>query len=460
MPGVVTGKPIDRRLARTARVDRRGVVTCMVEAARHLGLALDGARVIVQGYGQVGGTAARLAASLRTKVVAVSDVQGGIHDPKGLDLSKVDAWLREQHSLAGYPGVDHVSNREILELPCDVLIPAAIQNQITVDNAPKLACRLLVEGANGPTTLEADDILRDRGVFTVPDVVANAGGVTVSYFEWVQDGQQFFWTEEEVNNKLISIMQRAFRDVLHMAVERNLDMRTAALIRASPASPARKTARRLSVSVRLPRVGQAGLQHLGERHLHLPSTRDTAACCCCDSTSSPASGVLRASRRAEHRHDAHQKKRIRRECAVGEREGVADGIRRTSEKRLQLIEPQRQLPQALADEFLVPRLRIHLPEERRQRRDEIEVEKTRHEAHARALERCRGTQRRRGMRVLEVLADDFTLGKDHAFDVQRGHLADRIDAAPFVRAEPARRLRQRDVEPLRVDLDPAARGEG
>jgi glutamate dehydrogenase (NAD(P)+) len=232
VPGVVTGKPIEigGSLGRRESTGR-GVVTCMVEAARHLGLGLAGARVVVQGYGQVGGTAARLAASMGTKVVAVSDVQGGIHDSNGLDLSKVDAWIREHRSLAGFPGVDHVTNHEILELPCDVLIPAAIQNQITVDNAAKLQCRLLVEGANGPTTLEADDILRDRGVFTVPDIVANAGGVTVSYFEWVQDGQQLFWTEEEVNNKLISIMQRAFRDVLHVAVERKLDMRTAALIR-------------------------------------------------------------------------------------------------------------------------------------------------------------------------------------------------------------------------------------
>ncbi len=232
VPGVVTGKPIEigGSLGRRESTGR-GVVTCMVEAARHLGLALDGARVVVQGYGQVGGTAARLAANLGTKVVAISDVAGGIHDARGLDLAKVDAWLREHRTLADFPGVDHVTNREILELPCDVLIPAAIQNQITADNAAKLSCRLLVEGANGPTTLEADDILRDRGVFTVPDVVANAGGVTVSYFEWVQDGQQFFWTEEEVNNKLIAIMQRAFRDVLHVAVERKIDMRTAALIR-------------------------------------------------------------------------------------------------------------------------------------------------------------------------------------------------------------------------------------
>ncbi|HVP29035.1 MAG TPA: glutamate dehydrogenase, partial [Myxococcota bacterium] len=209
----------------------RGVVTCAMEACRHLGLSFDGSRVVVQGYGQVGGTAARLAAALGAKVVAVSDVKGGIHDPNGLDLRKVDAWVREHKLLEGFPGTDAVTNAEILELPCDILIPAAIQNQITGDNADRLQCRLLVEGANGPTDLAADDILRERGVFTVPDIVANAGGVTVSYFEWVQDAQQFFWTEEEVNQKLITIMQRAFRDVLAISVGRKIDMRNAALIR-------------------------------------------------------------------------------------------------------------------------------------------------------------------------------------------------------------------------------------
>jgi glutamate dehydrogenase (NAD(P)+) len=232
VPGVVTGKPIEigGSLGRRESTGR-GVVTCAMEACRHLGLSFDGSRVVVQGYGQVGGTAARLAAALGAKVVAVSDVKGGIHDPNGLDLRKVDAWVREHKLLEGFPGTDAVTNAEILELPCDILIPAAIQNQITGDNADRLQCRLLVEGANGPTDLAADDILRERGVFTVPDIVANAGGVTVSYFEWVQDAQQFFWTEEEVNQKLITIMQRAFRDVLAISVGRKIDMRNAALIR-------------------------------------------------------------------------------------------------------------------------------------------------------------------------------------------------------------------------------------
>jgi len=232
VPGVVTGKPVEigGSLGRRESTGR-GVVTCAVEACRHLGMSFEGARVVVQGYGQVGGTAARLAATLGAKVVAVSDVKGGIYAKNGLDLRKVDAWVQEHRLLEGFPGADAVSNSEILELPCDVLIPAAIQNQITGENAPRLQCRLLVEGANGPTNLEADDVLNDRGIFTVPDIVANAGGVTVSYFEWVQDAQQFFWTEEEVNQKLITLMQHAFREVLAIATERKIGLRNAALVR-------------------------------------------------------------------------------------------------------------------------------------------------------------------------------------------------------------------------------------
>jgi glutamate dehydrogenase (NAD(P)+) len=143
----------------------------------------------------------------------------------------VDAWVEEHGSLEGFPGVERVTNAGILELPCDVLIPAAIQNQITGENAERIRCRILAEGANGPTTLEADEILRKRGVFVVPDILANAGGVTVSYFEWVQDAQQFFWTEEEVNTRLIQIMQRAFRDVLKVAEAKAIDLRTAAMMR-------------------------------------------------------------------------------------------------------------------------------------------------------------------------------------------------------------------------------------
>jgi glutamate dehydrogenase (NAD(P)+) len=232
VPGVVTGKPIaiGGSLGRREATGR-GVIACALEAARHVGLAFEGARVAVQGYGQVGGVAARLARAHGAKVVAISDVKGGLYAPNGLDLARVDAWIAEHRFLEGYPDAEHVGPRELLEVPCDILIPAAIQNQITATNAGALRCRMIVEGANGPTSLEADDILHDRGILVVPDILANAGGVTVSYFEWVQDAQQLFWTEEEVNRRLLDIMQRAFREVLAVALERKLGLRTAALMR-------------------------------------------------------------------------------------------------------------------------------------------------------------------------------------------------------------------------------------
>jgi glutamate dehydrogenase (NAD(P)+) len=232
VPGVVTGKPIEigGSLGRKEATGR-GVMTCVMEACRHLKLSLDGARVVVQGYGQVGRTAATIARMQGARVAAVSDVSGGIHDPHGLDLAAVDRWLASHRFLEGFPGAERVTNEELLTLPCDVLIPAALGNQITERNAGRLACRILAEGANGPTTLEADAILAERGIFVVPDILANAGGVTVSYFEWAQDAQKFFWSEGEVNQRLISIMQRAFADVLGVAQAQRVDLRTAALMR-------------------------------------------------------------------------------------------------------------------------------------------------------------------------------------------------------------------------------------
>jgi glutamate dehydrogenase (NAD(P)+) len=232
VPGVVTGKPIELggslgRLEATGR----GVLACVVEACRHLSLPLENARVVVQGYGNVGAAAARIAKSLGARVIAVSDAKGGIVDTNGLDLGAIDAWIREHRFLTGFPGADEITNAEILELPCEVLIPAAVQNQITEKNAGRIQCRVLAEGANGPTSLEADHILDSRGIFVVPDILANAGGVTVSYFEWVQGLQQFFWTEEEVNSRLINLMQRAFRDVLGFAQQQKTNLRTAALMR-------------------------------------------------------------------------------------------------------------------------------------------------------------------------------------------------------------------------------------
>jgi glutamate dehydrogenase (NAD(P)+) len=232
VPGVVTGKPVEigGSLGRREATGR-GVVTCMIEACRHLGLLVEGARVVVQGYGNVGSVTARLAAAAGARVVAVSDVKSGIHNPEGLDLAAVDRWVAEHHGLEGFPDADGVSNAALLELPCDVLIPAAIQNQITGANAERLRCKLVVEGANGPTDLDADEILRRRGILVVPDILANAGGVTVSYFEWVQSLQHFFWSEDEVNSRLVTLMQKAFAEVLATAQQRDVDLRTGALIR-------------------------------------------------------------------------------------------------------------------------------------------------------------------------------------------------------------------------------------
>jgi glutamate dehydrogenase (NAD(P)+) len=232
VPGVVTGKPIEIGGSHGRReATGRGVIACAIEGGKLIGVPLEDARVVVQGFGEVGGAAARIAASLGARVVGLSDVKGGIHAPKGLDMAAVDAWVAEHGSLEGLPGTDRVSNQELLELDCDVLIPAAIQNQITRGNADRLRCRLLVEGANGPTDLEADAVLGDRNILVVPDILANAGGVTVSYFEWIQGLQQFFWTEEEVNTRLIQLMQRAFREVHTVSENRSVSLRTAAMIR-------------------------------------------------------------------------------------------------------------------------------------------------------------------------------------------------------------------------------------
>jgi glutamate dehydrogenase (NAD(P)+) len=231
VPGVVTGKPVEiGGSAGRREATGRGVVACAVEACARLGLAPDQLRVVVQGFGQVGSAAARAIAAHGARVVAVSDVEGGIHAPEGLDLTAVEAWVRERRTLSSFPGAKPITNAALLELPCDLLIPAAIQNQITRENAGALRCRMIVEGANGPTTLDADEILGKREVFVVPDILANAGGVTVSYFEWVQDSQHLFWTEDEVNARLTTIMVRAFREVYERARADRVDLRTAALM--------------------------------------------------------------------------------------------------------------------------------------------------------------------------------------------------------------------------------------
>ncbi|HTE19306.1 MAG TPA: glutamate dehydrogenase [Armatimonadota bacterium] len=227
--GVVTGKPpaIGGSEGRNEATGR-GVTLVAGMASRRLGRALTGARVAVQGYGNVGSVSARLLARAGTKVVAISDISGGLYRASGLDLASVDRYKREHGDLAGCPEGDAVSNEELLELPVEILVPAALEKQITEANADRIQARLIVEGANGPTTPEADRILHDRGVLVVPDVLANAGGVTVSYFEWVQDLQAFFWSETEVNQRLEQLMQRAFEVVWDAKERYAVEMRLGA----------------------------------------------------------------------------------------------------------------------------------------------------------------------------------------------------------------------------------------
>jgi glutamate dehydrogenase (NAD(P)+) len=229
IPGVVTGKPIaiGGSLGRN-EATARGAVFTLNQASRVLNVPLSGARVVVQGYGNAGSIAAQLLAAEGATIIAVSDSSGGIHNPAGLDPARVGAWKQEHGTVVGFPGADAVSNTEILELDCEILVPAALENQITADNAPRIRAKIVAEAANGPTTPEADQILYDRGIFVIPDILCNAGGVTVSYFEWVQDMQSFFWTEARINESLHEIMDRAFESVHAMSKLHNVHMRTAA----------------------------------------------------------------------------------------------------------------------------------------------------------------------------------------------------------------------------------------
>jgi glutamate dehydrogenase (NAD(P)+) len=231
VPEVVTGKPvaIGGTLGRRDATGR-GVTYVVIEAAKHLGLDLRGATAVVQGFGNVGSVAARELTNIGVKVIGVADRTGGFVDTHGLPIEKLLEVANKNHSLEGCPYGDKISNEELLELKCDVLVPAAMEMQITRDNAPRLQCRILAEGANGPTTPEADAILENKGIFVIPDVLANAGGVTVSYFEWVQDLQNFFWTEDEVNKKLRDLLVKAFHEVLDMSRKQAVGMRLAALM--------------------------------------------------------------------------------------------------------------------------------------------------------------------------------------------------------------------------------------
>jgi glutamate dehydrogenase (NAD(P)+) len=232
VPGVVTGKPVDLG-GSLGRVEAtgRGVIVATEEAAKTMNMNLGGAKVIVQGFGNVGATAAKIAEEHGATVVGISDAVGGIYNPKGLPIAELtNRYAGREGGIQEYKEAEKVTNKELLELDCDVLIPAAIAAQIDESNANKIKAKLLVEGANGPCTFEADKILHDRGIHVVPDILANAGGVVVSYFEWVQDLQNFFWEEDRVNDQLTKIMQRAYGQVDATMRQHKTDMRTAALI--------------------------------------------------------------------------------------------------------------------------------------------------------------------------------------------------------------------------------------
>ncbi len=229
--GVVTGKPIalGGSLGRREATGR-GVFTVGEEVARRTGLDLVGARVAVQGLGNVGGVAAKLFAQAGSRVVAVQDHAGTLYNEAGLDMPALLAHVAEQGSVLGFPGAEPLANDRFWSVPCDILVPAALEQQITADNAPQIQARMVIEGANGPTTPEADDILAERGILVVPDVIANAGGVTVSYFEWVQDFSSFFWSEDEINARLVRLMREAFAAVWQTSEQHRVSLRTATFI--------------------------------------------------------------------------------------------------------------------------------------------------------------------------------------------------------------------------------------
>jgi len=230
VPECVTGKPLSVGGSEgRAEATSRGVVLCAREAAKHLDLKLKGATVAVQGYGNVGWNAAKIAYGMGCKIVAVADSRGGIHCPNGLNPYEVYEHKTKTGSVIGYDGCKNITNEELLETKCDILIPAALENQITKANGGNIKAKILAEGANGPTTPEADKVLREKGVFLVPDILANSGGVTTSYLEWVQNLTREHWTLEEVNRKLEDKIVRAFNDVHRMAKQEESDMRTAAL---------------------------------------------------------------------------------------------------------------------------------------------------------------------------------------------------------------------------------------
>ncbi|MCH8283549.1 MAG: Glu/Leu/Phe/Val dehydrogenase [Chloroflexi bacterium] len=229
-PAIVTGKPIELggSYGRTA-APGRGAVYVLEEAMKHREMAVQGAQVVVQGFGQVGSWIARLLPPLGFKVVAVSDIRGGVYNPKGLDVEQLLAHQKEAGSVVRFPGAEPVTNQELLELPCDVLVPAAVERVITQENAPRIKARVVLEAANHPSTPAADDVFNDRGILVIPDVLANAGGVIVSYFEWVQNIQQYRWDEERVNAELKRIIIVALDTVQARVDGQSITMRQASM---------------------------------------------------------------------------------------------------------------------------------------------------------------------------------------------------------------------------------------
>jgi glutamate dehydrogenase (NAD(P)+) len=231
VPGVVTGKPLlVGGSAGRREATGRGIVYVLYQAVHRLGQEIKGRKVVVQGFGNVGGVAARMLWRDGALILGVSDYRGGVWNSQGLDVRALEQHSKEAGSVSGFPGADAISNKDILEQPCDILLPAATGSQIREDNADRIQAKIVVEGANGPTTPEADVILHNRGILVIPDILANAGGVVVSYFEWVQGLQFFFWKESEITSRLQEIMARAFARVWNISKKEHVDLRTAALM--------------------------------------------------------------------------------------------------------------------------------------------------------------------------------------------------------------------------------------
>ena len=228
---VVTGKPIEMGGSLGRReATGRGVMIVTREAAKHLGLDISRMTVAVQGFGNVGSVSADLISKLGAKIVAVTDWKGGVHNPAGLDITQMIEYAKQHKTIDGFPGGEPIENDQLFSLDVDVLVPAALENQITEENASTIKAKIVAEGANGPTTPEAHRQLHERGIFVIPDILANAGGVTTSYFEWVQDRHGYFWEEHEVNQRLEAKMMEAFHDVLQTSIKYKTDLRTAAYV--------------------------------------------------------------------------------------------------------------------------------------------------------------------------------------------------------------------------------------